>query len=63
MKQTLKNTMKQMYAKQIKFRLATMKQMVCNAMNIIQITKFLESCTKKLETTKLKLISWDSTDE
>ena len=39
--------MKQMYAKQIKFRLTTMKQMVWNAMNIIQITQLFESCTKK----------------
>ena len=41
--------MKQMYAKQIKFRLTAMKQMVWNAMNVIQITQLFESCTKKLK--------------
>ena len=34
--------MKQMYAKQIKFRLTAMKQMVWNAMNIIQITQLFD---------------------
>ena len=43
MKQTLKNTMKQMYAKQIKFRLTTMKQMVCNAMKGV-LVRVAEIC-------------------